>query len=58
MRIDGHDEANSRFSNFSKVLKTVSPLIFSMSTRHLPPIDIRVCIIHLQTHICFEIQLS
>jgi hypothetical protein len=44
---DEHDETNSRFSNFSKVPKTVSPSTFSMSTCHLAPIDIRVCVIHL-----------
>ena len=46
------------FSNFSNVSKTVPPSTFSMSTRHLAPIDTRVCIIHLQAHICFEIHLS
>jgi hypothetical protein len=57
-RTDGHDKANSRFSNFSNVPKTVSPSTFSMSTSHLAPIDIRLCIIHLQAHICFQIHLS
>ena len=49
---DGHDKTNSRFSDFSKVPKTVTPTTFSMSTGHLSPIDIRVRIIHLQAHIC------
>ena len=57
-RTDRHDEAYIRFSNFANVPKNFSPSTLSMSTCHLALIDIRVCIIHIEAHIFFELQLS